>query len=82
MLCRTSRLDQRGKVFALSRQSAGGAPTAEGRAARAAGNLHSTRGGTTGLPLSEPIRFETLDAWLGAEFVFMHEGLTFDMRGD
>ena len=71
MLCFTIGTDLERLGIVLSRQSAGGARTAEGRAARAARNLHSTRGRTASLPPSELIRSETLGAWLGVAVSFM-----------
>jgi hypothetical protein len=62
MLCFNRGADVEREGIALSRQSAGGALTAEGRAARASRDLYSTRGGTARFPPSELIRIEAFSA--------------------
>ena len=82
MPCFTSRADHEREGVALARQSAGGAPVAEGRAARAERDLRPGLAEVARLLPCKLLRSGTTLAWLRLAVVFMLEGLTFDMRGD
>jgi hypothetical protein len=71
MLCFTSGAERARNGIALSRQSAGGAPAAEGRAARAERDLRPSGGESTRVPTGKLLRSEVRTTQLGADFVFM-----------
>jgi hypothetical protein len=62
MPCFASGADDEREEIASSRQSAGGAPTAEGRAARAKRDLRPNDGESTRVPSERLLRIETLVA--------------------
>ena len=81
MLCFTSGAARAREGVALSRQSASGAPVAEGRAARVERDSRLSLAETAQLPPGDLRRRETSSTWLRLTVVFMLVGLTFDMRG-
>ena len=81
MLCFANGTGLEGSGVALTGRSAGGAPAASGRTARADRDPRPNLGEAEQLLPSDLCRSETFVTKLSLAVAFMYEGLTFELSG-